>query len=1200
MKKLVAILLNKWTLRLLGVVALSLLIWFLGPLIAIAGVAPLDNLWVRIALIAILFLIWLTALILARRRSEKADQDMVAGISGGAAPPGDATADEVALLEGRLGEALATLKASRRKRHDLSRRYLYELPWYIVIGPPGSGKTTLLVNSDLEFPLADRFGRDALAGVGGTRNCDWWFTDQAILLDTAGRYTTQDSDANVDAGAWLGFLDLLKRNRPRRPVNGVLVAISLSDLMTLDERAREAHAHAVRKRIDELHEHLGVRMPIYLLLTKCDLIAGFSEFFDNLGRDERGQVWGTTFQLADATSEADILARFGDEYRLLMERIDQRLLWTLHDERDPARRALIYGFPQQLTSLGPMLTRFISNAFKPTRFLQMPLLRGIYFTSGTQEGTPIDRLMGQLAEGFGLDRARLAPATTGKSYFINALFSRVIFPEADLAGSDAKLEARRRWMRRGAYAATALASLALILGWTLSFNNNQSATAAVDQSSVAYGQAAAATALGTTEFEELDKVLAHAQSAADAFPEDAPLSMDIGLFQGKRVGRQADSAYARILETRLLYSVAARLEDMLGDTRDKARLGEALEAYLMLADPERRDPDVVKAVLASDWAATYPDEPELRARLEAHLARMLEREGLRYGARADLVTAARTVLSEVPEHERIYQRIRRIAARESGLDLSLTDLIGRNGERVFNTGEVAADDLAIPGLFTLKGYDQIFAPQSRKLVGQTLQQDWIYGIDESRRGERRSELLTDVKDLYVADYVDSWRRVLNRLSPRLPGKVRDAVGVLDAAAGASSPIRTLVKVTGEETGLNAHVRAQAEAAAAKQPGAAGGLDKATGALDAAAEFDSGAEFRRNQLERLGRAADSMGVSADGLIPTAPSDDPQLKRVDDAFADIHGLLEVGRDGVSELDALLLSLGDVHAAMLAISRSPKRAQESVADALAGDNTPAQELQAKAAELRGPVAQMLASLAGASTDMTKGMASERIAKLWQREIVPFCQKAINGRYPFSRSSPRQTTLEDFSRLFGPGKKLDKFFEKHLADLVDISDSPWRLRDASMGISAEGLKQLERAARIRETFFANGAKPSVGFNVEPLFLDSGSFKFLFDVGGQQVEYRHSAAQGQHFTWPAPSGLDEVRVVFEDLDRKTETIRKQGDWGLFRLLDRAKIRNLGDSTLQATFSARGHRARIEIRADSVYNPFRMPELERFRCPSRL
>ena len=116
------------------------------------------------------------------------------------------------------------------KKASGARGYLYEQPWYAIIGPPGAGKTTALLNAGLTFPLAAEMGQSAVAGVGGTRMCDWWFTEDAVLIDTAGRYTTQDSDAAVDKAGWDGFLDLLKRTRARQPLNGVMVAIALSDI----------------------------------------------------------------------------------------------------------------------------------------------------------------------------------------------------------------------------------------------------------------------------------------------------------------------------------------------------------------------------------------------------------------------------------------------------------------------------------------------------------------------------------------------------------------------------------------------------------------------------------------------------------------------------------------------------------------------------------------------------------------------------------------------------------------------------------------------------------------------------------------------------------------------------------------------------------------------------------------------------------
>src|SRR4029078_8292541 len=166
--------------------------------------------------------------------------------------------DETVLKE-RMKDALATLKTASGNKSG----YLYDLPWYVIIGPPGAGKRTALVNSGLKFPLARGATPAAIAGVGGTRYCDWWFTEDAVLIDTAGRYTTQDSDAKSDQQSWVAFLDLLKKNRPRQPINGVMVAISLEDLLPLSSSDLTAHANAIRARLLELHERLKVDFPVY-------------------------------------------------------------------------------------------------------------------------------------------------------------------------------------------------------------------------------------------------------------------------------------------------------------------------------------------------------------------------------------------------------------------------------------------------------------------------------------------------------------------------------------------------------------------------------------------------------------------------------------------------------------------------------------------------------------------------------------------------------------------------------------------------------------------------------------------------------------------------------------------------------------------------------------------------------------------------
>jgi type VI secretion system protein ImpL len=1203
-KKLLQVLGNKWVLRFLGLIALALLIWFVGPLIAIAGFEPLGNLWVRIALIAILFLALLAALLWSRLKADKSERQMMESLSeAGDQSSVDLSAEEIEILQQRLGEALETLKKSRKDRHDYTKRYLYELPWYVVIGPPGCGKTTLLINSDLEFPLAEQFGKDAVAGVGGTRNCDWWFTNDAILLDTAGRYTTQDSHGEADAGTWLGFLDLLKKHRPRRPINGAIVAISLSDLMLQTEQERHLHAMAVRSRIQELHERLGVRFPIYLMLTKSDLVAGFNEFFERLGREERAQVWGSTFLLADAGLDKDMVSRFEEEYDALMERIYARLLFNLQNERDPGRRALMYGFPQQMESLKEPLARFLREAFKPNRFQEPPLLRGVYLTSGTQEGTPIDRLMGTLAQSFGLDRTTLPSFSgIGRSYFINNLFRRVIFPEANLVGTDPGVERRRRWIRRGAFASIFLATIALVLGWVTSFTGNQTAIAHVEQAVDAFERTAAEVPPGSTDFERVVVPLDHLREVADVYPDDTPLRLGLGLYQGDKLDPAAQSAYRKVLQTRFLYSIGARVEDILQqETNDRPLLAEALKVYLMLGNPDRLDAKTVTLFMTADWALHYPGKPDLQERLTQHLETLLQKRFQRLQLHAGLVQQTRRILAEVPVEQDIYTKVKVRGEARPELRLTLVDLLGRDGNRIFASAQGQLDATAIPGLYTTKGYQAVYAPESKRLIDARIEDQWVYDGTAKGGVPNRTELTSRVEELYVNDYIEQWRQMLNTLNVVQPRGLPDAVEVLDLASGPASPLRRLLNKVAEETRLAeaaqnmlAQVSGVDSALAEKAAGAA------SAALEAASALSDSARYQRNRAELLLSAAGQAGIGT----PGAADPFAGLKRVDEAFRPVRELVSADGEEKSELEFLLADLAELHGLLLNMDESYNPARGAY-DLIGEGKDPAQKLRRHAQRLPNPVRGWMYALSERGKATVVDLAKGELASLWENDVLPFCRRAIDGRYPFMRNARRATTLGDFSRFFGPGQKFDKFFQSNVERFVDTSVSPWRWRTVgreSIGMSDDSLVQFERAARIRDAFFpTGGALPSVPFTARAIALDSGSLKFLLDLDGQQMVYRHGPEQTVNFTWPAPGGVGKARAVFEDISGESLTLSEEGDWGWFRLLDRARLR-VGDSPdrITATFSRGGHSASVEIRADSVINPFLLPELEKFRCPATL
>ena len=455
----------------LGLLILTVLIWWLGPLLGPGQFRPLSGWVARTTVIALLWLGWVAWLLWRALRLRRTNAALLRGISTGAT----ASERESQALQERFLEATVKLRAAGKGRSSWlsSTSSLYELPWYVFVGAPGSGKTTALQNAGLQFLLTDGSNANAVKGVGGTRNCDWWFTSDAVLIDTAGRYATQESDSDVDAKAWENFLSLLRKSRPRRPINGALLTINIQDLLQQNSVERQEHARKLRDRLHELQSKLGVRVPVYVLITKTDLVAGFNETFDSLGKELRDQVWGFTFDAS--TPAAQLRSCFDTEFKALELNLNASLLERLQAERDVGKRAALFGFPMEFANLRPVLGDFLGMVFAGGGALMDELrLRGVYFTSGTQEGTPIDRVMNSLSRSFGLQsRTPAAGVQRGRSYFLRRLLQEVIFAEQHLVAANPVAERRRTLLRSVGFAAVALSAVVCLAVWAVSYSRNQ-------------------------------------------------------------------------------------------------------------------------------------------------------------------------------------------------------------------------------------------------------------------------------------------------------------------------------------------------------------------------------------------------------------------------------------------------------------------------------------------------------------------------------------------------------------------------------------------------------------------------------------------------------------------------------------------------------------------------------------------------------
>lgn len=316
-------------------------------------------------------------------------------------------------LQDRWKEAVGALRQSHLKKYG---NPLYVLPWYMVIGESGSGKTTAIQSADLSSPFAEI---SRVSGISGTRNCDWWFFEQAILIDTAGRYAIP-VDEGRDKDEWQKFLSLLARFRKKEPLNGLVVTVAADQLLQEDSTALETAGKSIRQRIDELMRVLGAKFPVYIMVTKCDLVQGAVRFCDHLDEPVLQQAMGRL----NADLSVDMAAFCKNTMADIADRLKEIQLLILNEIRaagnaiDPS----LVLFPQEFEKLTPGLASFIRGAFQENPYQETPIVRGIYLSSGRQEGTPYSHFLNQM----GLIGEKDVLPGTNRGLFLHDFFSKIL------------------------------------------------------------------------------------------------------------------------------------------------------------------------------------------------------------------------------------------------------------------------------------------------------------------------------------------------------------------------------------------------------------------------------------------------------------------------------------------------------------------------------------------------------------------------------------------------------------------------------------------------------------------------------------------------------------------------------------------------------------------------------------------------------
>ncbi|MGL5784205.1 MAG: type VI secretion protein IcmF/TssM N-terminal domain-containing protein [Alphaproteobacteria bacterium] len=255
----------------------------------------------------------------------------------------------------------------------------YQLPWFMMIGVEGNGKSSLLKSLQLKQPISQNFPEES-------RACDWYFYDHGIVIDVKGDLIVSENDLYSNEQDWRLLLDLLANHRSKRPLDGIILTISAEELLgKIPHELLMRRADRLYMKLWEMQRTLGVRLPVYFLITKCDLVAGFSSFCQEIPEKNHQDIlgWSNPYSIETAFSPIWVEELF-DEIGGRITRLQQEIFaqGQIYDERDG-----VFVFPKEFRLLKNNLKTYLEHLFKENIYHESFFLRGVYFC-GSPDQSP--------------------------------------------------------------------------------------------------------------------------------------------------------------------------------------------------------------------------------------------------------------------------------------------------------------------------------------------------------------------------------------------------------------------------------------------------------------------------------------------------------------------------------------------------------------------------------------------------------------------------------------------------------------------------------------------------------------------------------------------------------------------------------------------------------------------------------------------
>lgn len=1105
---------------LLITISICLLIWFLGPYLKIHDEFPLASIEIRLLYIGLVLLILGIGAVLLFLVKKNADNKLIAQLL---KKLGKNSQDQQATKKYKLNKQYFSNALKKAARQSGGSRWLYQKPWYIVLGAPAAGKTSLVLNSKLIFPFAEQNTNCISDTVAGEQFYECWVTEEAVFLDIS-RYQNNlphNTEWNTEENnaAWFDIIKLLKQYKGKEAISGVILAVSLPDLLSVPEEENQSFVMAASERALQLAEKFNIEMPLHVFFTKCDELMGFEESFACLDVEERSQPFGFNLPVNIAT-RAELAEFIKVRFEYLAMQLKQYALLRDAQESNGVNKKRIYFFPYQFHLLEKKVVRFFEDLISSQNAAENLKLRGAYFCSSQQSGVANHFLRDAVFNNFNLNFS--TPTTVSKdnkSYFIKATFEKVIFLEAGWLIYSKKFIAQ---MRRQYKWRCLLAFLVMLLGcgWLV---------ANYWQSEMGIKKIAAYLNIYTTELQKvnlndndpvtlLPALNALNQARSVCIQNQKKWFFYLQLLQGEaKVCQSVTRVFNYSLLQTFVSYLPARLVVLLQTYQNNPLLlAQALQSYLALND--HKDIQSIQTTINYDWKKNAKVPAQSLQALENYLDYFLKNLLPVIPIDQNLVSQVKQELLDANFVNDVYELIKQEAAKNN------SDLIKQWPENFDQVFELKDKVFNIPALYTADGYLNLYLKISAKVIPAVANSIWLSGLGHrySSLEQLEANLTSAVTLLYAQDYINHWQSFLDNFQVIPFNNLDQAVTALKALSGTFSPIQIILNLTANNT---ANIKTISE------------------------------------ITQQFATLNALNSSTDPKKP-AP-----ISAITTSFVKPYAYLLT----------LLQNPNPEHAEFQAtqtlFSAKPPAAVTT--------------LLSEASSAPVPVKTWLYAIANNIWQALLNDTSRYINNAWQTKVLNPYQRNLSCCYPVNKKASREISLQALTDFFGPTGTLNQFFQNYLKTFVDPAQIPLQYLTAygqTLKKAEATLTQYEKLQGASSLFFPKNAQtPTVVFTITPLLLDGNSTSVTMQLGVTNIMYQHGPQASTTFAWPATDSTQQIVLSFTDFQGNTTRVVFSGVWAWFRLLNSATKYVVKDSDhVVFTFNQNGHAASFEVSATNL------------------